>query len=1424
MSQEQEFTINPTPVEETSHPIVRFDSKPLTSSKLAERRNKKPAYFTDAFNVFRYNFHKETTKTYLRSYISRVMTFNEQQKIETVFSCRFPTLQSSEEGDLYFLRNEKYVISVDCNNEDTVVIPEKREGFLLYEADWDDKLRLIDEKMAYVRNHPATIVESPSNHPNYFSYKKGLLVSWTTSFLYFYNLFGKIHSKPIPHSFDIVGLTLGKFETVYIADKRSHKIIAFNIFNQSKRDIVDYPFSSPCLLTVKGDDLFIENSSPMQSSAEKNVINSRQCRVFNLVTQKSIGMEGIALYACKNKPLCYFINKRGALTIKNYRTGLVIEETKTSFKPIDMIVSHNEEYIYFFAINLHPLSDTVCVVCWDLRKKKIRRQYDLNYAPTHFFVNKTETRILHWEAGDEFTTMEELNIINNDIIREFTTSMDKVDFEMNVGYFFENGCLYKLNLDTNERKLILSRGDHIFRKKGDYYFVYSPGLLAIFNGNDECIFDDFIGLVKRLKQIRENEPLDELLDQKSIVSENGEFAEEQGDKVRSRLNSKDISGNHSPDKQSASNPNADSMNERYDRLVTPQLIVGRKNIASLVRFNNPNMEREFANKSFVNDNDILGSIRNLKIEPTESNWIYFLDYIDSEPPAFYFINYENYHIIKFEDPKLQSDPCTYFFEDRINDARVSKDQIFIFTSDMDGVIKQWNLHTFEKLKTFPVKGCYFELSNDDKRLYILNKNGWLYIVDIERENVIATLLIDPRGITESYPSISIHECSDPNEVIIHYANKLKKHYLRARLNVWEYQYIKSFFKENKSLKQDEFISNIVKYKYIYKKSSVLQDYFNPVFIAALYSLSGSLETIFGKNLFHYPFNETSQMKPLLLTLYNRDLPILEMICEHLISVKNTLFLSYEEMILLLHMDYPFTKNVLVRAIQEINTTEYDSNTYEWPETLQRKLVVVYQKAKSFNANSLEMIKNNAEVYIPNIFKRMTSTERNSLEMSKAPTMELNVASNESISIPARRTVTEAQNQRMVEQTTIKTPSKRKIKIVKSLSRGLHQLFNSMAKKKVSYFLVTGKYNFQDGSQDSKYFLSHYSKSQQTNFILSRFRLIIIDKWSRLGYLYKIEAFLFLVLTVFLTLCFFISSIEFFFFASIVLLGFYLFYEGLSFYVDPKFYFKNPDNILDVLGFSSGTTVLIITYLFRDDKDKANSDVLHLFQVITMLIYYYRLTTYMKAFDTLNPIITMIYAVAYDIWDILLVFIISVFVFTILHLKANSGSFGYLLATNYVSFYGELPTSLVTDNNYVKWIVVIASTFFITLVMANFIIARMNNNYSRMEERQIEVTLKEKARLLLEFETLLYILPKYRQEINSILNTKYYAVIAQDTNIVSNYEDYLQSKIENSAQNNAYLTSLNQEIVQNIKRLNDKITKVELKNKEIIQNLKQQKSD
>ncbi len=85
-------------------------------------------------------------------------------------------------------------------------------------------------------------------------------------------------------------------------------------------------------------------------------------------------------------------------------------------------------------------------------------------------------------------------------------------------------------------------------------------------------------------------------------------------------------------------------------------------------------------------------------------------------------------------------------------------------------------------------------------------------------------------------------------------------------------------------------------------------------------------------------------------------------------------------------------------------------------------------------------------------------------------------------------------------------------------------------------------------------------------------------------------------------------------------------------------------------------------------------------------------------------------------------------------KAKNTNTGYntFLEENFFSIHGEL-TDNTTDYSSLSWIIFISNAVFLSIILVNFLIAKLSNKYTELEEMEEMTSYKEKANLIAEIE-------------------------------------------------------------------------------------------
>ena len=301
------------------------------------------------------------------------------------------------------------------------------------------------------------------------------------------------------------------------------------------------------------------------------------------------------------------------------------------------------------------------------------------------------------------------------------------------------------------------------------------------------------------------------------------------------------------------------------------------------------------------------------------------------------------------------------------------------------------------------------------------------------------------------------------------------------------------------------------------------------------------------------------------------------------------------------------------------------------------------------------------------------------------------------------------------------------------NKNLHETF---------FYTLNFPYNFVLGSEDSLLFLKKYKTSQNPSFILSEFRHIINNKWKKIRKIVLILAFIFWTHALVFSIYLLNNNLIFFLVIDYLLLIILLFIEVFSFLINKKYYFTVLYNYLDIL-------VIIFSFIslvLSRNKDNINLNSLVYIDLFSITIVHFRSFFYLEVFDSFRHLINMIIGVTRSIFTTLFVFIYILLTFSILFTKTNGGfTFTESVKINFISIFGELPEE-DSENpmDFSVWVLIVIMGMMTSLILSNFLIAIMSSEFNKLELEQTIISLKGKAELIEEIETLFSLF--YRRKI------------------------------------------------------------------------------
>lgn len=238
----------------------------------------------------------------------------------------------------------------------------------------------------------------------------------------------------------------------------------------------------------------------------------------------------------------------------------------------------------------------------------------------------------------------------------------------------------------------------------------------------------------------------------------------------------------------------------------------------------------------------------------------------------------------------------------------------------------------------------------------------------------------------------------------------------------------------------------------------------------------------------------------------------------------------------------------------------------------------------------------------------------------------------------------------------------------------------------------------------------YKNCEEEIFVLSPFRHIVDARWSTLFYHFVLYSCLQITLFVLYYILVYFPQDTAIFIIFIFLLSLHSLWEIIGLLMDFSDYVSSVINVIDFLVSVMGYSSSIWGYIAEP------SAPLLYFQVLGMIFFFFRMLVNLKLIPSMTNIMTSLLNIAWLVKDLLLVFVIFIFVWSSIYVKAVEGeTFGVGIYLVFFSIFGGVDSFEREDT--LQWIVVVCIGFIITLLLVNFLIARMGALYGEFEQKQ-----------------------------------------------------------------------------------------------------------
>lgn len=279
-----------------------------------------------------------------------------------------------------------------------------------------------------------------------------------------------------------------------------------------------------------------------------------------------------------------------------------------------------------------------------------------------------------------------------------------------------------------------------------------------------------------------------------------------------------------------------------------------------------------------------------------------------------------------------------------------------------------------------------------------------------------------------------------------------------------------------------------------------------------------------------------------------------------------------------------------------------------------------------------------------------------------------------------------------------------------------------------------------------YFLFHYSKSKSNDFINSKWRYLVEDRWNQFYFIHICVSLLYWVYTLCVglmiiseatsSLIYVINSI------LTLLLGLVLLLRFIGF-VRIRRFSNNYLNFIDV-----ATIPLVLYFMFIPTNQSKTYGVKLMFLFVLFLLFF-RGITHLSIIPTFTSIIKIVNTIIIKMIPFLImvfVFYVSI-VFMVIYIRNEDNNGDDLndrltIADCFIRVYYWVIFGGLGDADFkldLSMVPLIIGPVFIGVILINIMIGFLSNEYSRLEELQKVKNLIYKAELNLDIEIICYLI-------------------------------------------------------------------------------------
>lgn len=143
-----------------------------------------------------------------------------------------------------------------------------------------------------------------------------------------------------------------------------------------------------------------------------------------------------------------------------------------------------------------------------------------------------------------------------------------------------------------------------------------------------------------------------------------------------------------------------------------------------------------------------------------------------------------------------------------------------------------------------------------------------------------------------------------------------------------------------------------------------------------------------------------------------------------------------------------------------------------------------------------------------------------------------------------------------------------------------------------------------------------------------------------------------------------------------------------------------------------------------------------FQVIQLVLVYFRTITYLRIFKWFRNVIHMLIAITITSSSFLLIIASFIIAVSVMFVKAKDTNYDYEvnLDQEFSSMQGENEFDF-DSFSWISWIIYVVNSILLPIVLINFLIAKMTSKYEELEEQENFTSYIEKAKMIAEIELL-----------------------------------------------------------------------------------------